>query len=81
MTLKEFLSSRRIDQKAFAKMIGFTQQAVSHWVSGACIPRRGAMARIAKATGGMGTANDFMPTPSLTPTPASQDAAELDAVG
>ncbi len=67
MTLKEFLSSRQIDQKAFAASVGFTQQSVSHWASGAAIPRRGAMAKIFKATNGAVAANDFLPPPTSTP--------------
>jgi hypothetical protein len=74
MTLKEYLSVNRIDQGTFAKMIGSTQQSVSAWASGAVIPRRGVMARIAYATNGTVTANDFVDVVARAST--SSEAAE-----
>jgi DNA-binding transcriptional regulator YdaS (Cro superfamily) len=60
MTLKEYLSTRRIGQSAFARSIGVSQQVVNKWALGRACPRRDAMTMIIKATRGEVTANDFV---------------------
>jgi transcriptional regulator with XRE-family HTH domain len=59
MTLPEYLAEAAYSQAQFARSIGVSKQAVQRYVSGERIPDRRIMGRIALATGGKVTANDF----------------------
>lgn len=60
MKLETYLRQNGVSHAAFAEQIGTSQAAVSRYASGARIPRPAQMARIASATGGAVSANDFM---------------------
>ncbi len=38
MKLQEYLKKYKIKQRVFAKMVGVSEQTVSHWLSGYCNP-------------------------------------------
>lgn len=59
MTLDEWLTRTATKEDAFAAGIGTSQAAVNRYRHGRRIPRPAVMARIARATGGAVTANDF----------------------
>lgn len=59
MTLREYLDQTQIDHRQFAKRIGVTAEAARRYVNGERIPDKKRMAKIALATGGQVTANDF----------------------
>lgn len=50
----------RETQTAFAKRIGVSQMAISHYVTGRRIPSTRVLSRIQEATGGQVTLNDFV---------------------
>jgi transcriptional regulator with XRE-family HTH domain len=58
MTLPEYLREAQLSQAQFAARIGVRRQLVQRYVKGR-IPEAKIMARIALATGGRVTANDF----------------------
>lgn len=60
MELKDFLIVNSMTQAEFAREIGTTQQAVSQWLAGACVPRQPVMAKIYRFTAGQVTPNDFL---------------------
>lgn len=59
MTLDDWLIRTTTKEEAFAARIGTSQAAVNRYRHGQRVPRPGVMARIAEATGGAVTANDF----------------------
>lgn len=59
MTLKEFLTEAQIDRHQFAARINVSSESVRRYVKGERIPDKEIMGRIALATGGKVTANDF----------------------
>lgn len=61
-TLREYLFRHNIKQVDFAKKIGRTNVAVSNYVRGIYVPDTETMRRIADATGGEVTPNDFLLT-------------------
>lgn len=69
MKLRDYLAATATSHAAFATRIGVSQAAVSRYVSGARIPGPAQMARIAAATAGAVTANDFYPAAAPSPAP------------
>lgn len=59
MTLAEYLHEAQIDRIQFATRINVSAEAVRRYVKGQRIPDKDVMGRIALATGGKVTANDF----------------------
>lgn len=59
MTLSEYLKQHQIKPAAFARQIQTSRQSVHRWTAGLARPRANDMRRIAEATGGKVTANDF----------------------
>jgi hypothetical protein len=59
MKLREFLHRNGLSHQRFAKQIGASAAAVGMWVRGERMPRRPALNKIAEATSGAVTANDF----------------------
>jgi transcriptional regulator with XRE-family HTH domain len=59
MLLRDYMISAQLSDSRMASMLGATKSAVSHWRRGDRIPGRAQMAAIARATGGLVTANDF----------------------
>lgn len=59
MTLSEYLTQNQIKPAAFARQIGTSRQSIHRWTVGLSRPRAQEMRRIAEATGGKVTANDF----------------------
>jgi transcriptional regulator with XRE-family HTH domain len=61
MTLREYLAAPETtaSHRQFAERIGVSSAAVWRYVHGERIPDKDIMARIALATGGKVTANDF----------------------
>ncbi|CAO3413285.1 helix-turn-helix domain-containing protein [Azospirillum doebereinerae] len=59
MTLDDWLTRTGTKEDAFAASIGTSQAAVNRYRHGLRVPRPPVMARIAQATGGAVTANDF----------------------
>jgi len=61
MKLATYLKDRGMKRKDFAAAIGCAPSCVSEWIKTDRFPRPRYLERIAKATGGEVTANDFMP--------------------
>ncbi len=59
MTLDDWLTRTATKEDAFAARIGTSQAAVNRYRHGRRVPRPAVMVRIAAATGGAVTANDF----------------------
>ncbi|MCC6735552.1 MAG: helix-turn-helix transcriptional regulator [Bauldia sp.] len=59
MKLADYLAATRTTHAAFAGQIGVSQAAVSRYAGGRRVPEPEHMTRIAAATGGAVTANDF----------------------
>jgi transcriptional regulator with XRE-family HTH domain len=59
MELRQYLCLRDITVTDFAGAIGVSVQSVHRYLNGERIPKREVMARIAAATGGKVTPNDF----------------------
>lgn len=59
MILAEYLSEARLSGPQFAKQIAVSRQTVQRYLAGERIPDKKVMGRIALATGGSVTANDF----------------------
>ena len=59
VTLQEYLAEARIDRRQFAERIGVSKETVRRYLAGSRIPEPKIMGRIALATGGKVTANDF----------------------
>lgn len=60
MKLAAYLRQHNKPVETFAGEIGVSKSAVAMWMRGARTPRREAMQKIACATEGKVTANDFM---------------------
>jgi hypothetical protein len=59
MTLAEYLKEQSIDHRQFAARIDVSAETARRYVVGERIPDKKRMAKIALATGGKVTANDF----------------------
>lgn len=59
MTLQEYLAEARIDRHQFADRISVSAETVRRYLNGDRIPDKKIMGRIALATSGKVTANDF----------------------
>lgn len=59
MTLSEYLQEAQIDRRQFAARIKVSNETVRRYLNGERIPDRKTMGKIALATGGKVTANDF----------------------
>lgn len=59
MTLREFLTEASLSRYQFAERINVSPEAVRRYITGERIPDKSIMARIAFATDGKVTANDF----------------------
>lgn len=75
MKLGTHLAANGITHAEFAIRIGTSQAAVTRYVLGQRTPRPEVIARIAEATGGDVTANDFMPDFTAVPAPEQGSAA------
>lgn len=60
MTLKEYRNWKQLTQHQVAKALGVWPGTISRWETGAKMPRRDDLQRIAEFTGGKVTANDFV---------------------
>jgi transcriptional regulator with XRE-family HTH domain len=67
MTLSEFLKSSSTSHADFAAMIGVSQVAVTRYANGVREPNFEILRKIAEATGGRVTANDFVAPPVAQP--------------
>lgn len=67
MTLAEFISSTKISRRDFAAIIGVSEVSVTRYLQGSRIPSKDEMLRIAKATDGAVTPNDFYGVASRAP--------------
>lgn len=61
MKLKIYIAKNRLTQSEFAAKVGAEQSSVSEWLSGRKRPSWDMLERIAAATGGKVTPNDFLP--------------------
>lgn len=59
MTLADYLRKHDLRFSEFARLISSSRQNVSRWASGTVLPRPAEMTKIAAATRGKVTANDF----------------------
>lgn len=59
VTLQQYLSNAEMDHRAFAKSIGVSAETVRRYLKGERLPDKKRMSRIALATHGQVTANDF----------------------
>jgi transcriptional regulator with XRE-family HTH domain len=66
MQLATYLSQKEISDGDFAEAIGVSRQAVHRYKTGERFPERAVLQKIAEATGGNVTANDFMPAQAPT---------------
>lgn len=60
MKLSDYLAEKQIEKAAFAATLGVTMMAVHQWLAGTRIPRPEFIRKIADATDGLVTANDFV---------------------
>jgi DNA-binding transcriptional regulator YdaS (Cro superfamily) len=60
MTLAEWLAVNHVSHDDFAARIGAKRSSVTRYVSGERMPRPEKLAAIARETGGLVTANDFV---------------------
>lgn len=83
MKLAEYLSDAEIKASAFAERIGVTRQTLWRYMSGERRPEWDVLERIAQATRGQVTPNDFLeapetaeaPPPDESPAPIEETAA------
>jgi DNA-binding transcriptional regulator YdaS (Cro superfamily) len=59
VTLKEYLDDAQVDHRTFAARINVSPETVRRYINGDRIPDKQRMSRIALATNGQVTANDF----------------------
>lgn len=59
MKLSDYLSGKEISAASFAETLGVERQTVHRWVRGERYPDFKMLVRIAEATGGAVTPNDF----------------------
>ena len=59
MTLREYLSKKKLKASAFAEKIGYTPSAVSFWMAGTRFPQPAAIVTIHRATKGWVKAKDW----------------------
>lgn len=59
MNLGDYLRENDLSPRAFAELVGVTDEAIRLYVANARLPRRDVMQKIAEATGGMVRPNDF----------------------
>lgn len=59
MKLSTFLQERELSRRKFADMVGISKEAVHYYLHGKRFPRPETLRRIAEATDGLVTANDF----------------------
>ena len=59
MTLQQYLETASLDRHQFAAAINVSSETVRRYLKGDRIPDKTVMGRIALATGGKVTANDF----------------------
>ena len=76
MTLSEYLDANNMTGADFATRIGVSRQALHRYVNGERRPEWPVIERIAAATDGAVTANDFMSLPAGPPPPADVGAGE-----
>ena len=74
MQLAEYLDSRDLTAKAFARSVGVDASMVTRWRNRKTLPGPKNLRAIAEVTGGLVTANDFVAAP-LEPTPEPAGAA------
>jgi transcriptional regulator with XRE-family HTH domain len=60
MQLVAYLKEHHLNYAEFGRVIGCTREAVRKYASGECSPSAKRMVKIALATGGKVTANDFL---------------------
>ena len=63
MTLRDYLARTDTDRTQFAATIGVSAETVRRYLTGERIPDKERMSRIALATDGQVTANDFFDLP------------------
>jgi transcriptional regulator with XRE-family HTH domain len=63
VTLQDYLTHADIDRAQFARNIGVSAETVRRYIIGERIPDKERMSRIALATDGQVTANDFFDLP------------------
>jgi transcriptional regulator with XRE-family HTH domain len=82
MKLSDWLETNRMSASEFAEIIGVHRSTVGRWADPKYTgrPWRDLMAKIAKATNGQVTANDFMDDPAGDGDPGS-DPGEPDGGG
>lgn len=68
MKLDEFLAVHSITERRFGCLIDVSQTSVNRYRSGHRVPRSSIMRRIAEATHGLVTPNDFFPPVEAPPT-------------
>lgn len=66
MKLKDYLKTKGISQKEFAREIDVSPQALGRYANGTRIPEPVSMSAIHDATDGWVTANDFYGLPNST---------------
>jgi transcriptional regulator with XRE-family HTH domain len=69
MKLADYMALVGIKDGPFAEKVGRDQSTISRIRRGEVLPDWDTVARIAKATDGAVTANDFMPAPRAAPEP------------
>jgi hypothetical protein len=72
MQLADYLKTNGISDEDFGHAIGVTRQAVHRYKTFGRFPERPVLSKIFEATGGVVTANDFLPDQSV---PEAQGAA------
>ena len=61
MKIPEYMALKRLNQTEFAKLIGCTQGAISHWLQGRAVISAENAVAIEHATDGIITAHDLRP--------------------
>lgn len=78
MQLTDYLTANKIMPSAFAARVGVDKSTVSRWLDGSLRPGWESLKRIAVATDGQVTANDFIgvqePIPNVTAPPTATAA-------
>lgn len=75
MKLAKYLADQKLTYEEFAKATGYTVFSVGKWARQQRLPRPDAMRKIAEATGGAVTANDFNDVAVSEPATADLAAA------
>ena len=65
MDLSAYLQDRKLNQAAFASLVGVSEAAVCRWVSGKSRPSWEKLSQIERVTDGKVTARDFVPAEAL----------------